>query len=386
MNFYLTADQSMIRDMVRNFSVKELKPGASQRDRNKEFPSDLVRQMAKFGLMGMNIPVELGGSQAGVVAYSLALTEIGRGDASAAVTMSVNNMVAEVIHEFGSEELQRRYIPRLCSGEAVAGSFALTESGAGSDASGLKTSAKKDGNEYILNGEKIFITSAEYAAFFIVWAVTDQDAPKGRGISAFIVDADTPGIEIGKAEEKLGQCASATNPLVFTDCRVPADQILGEKDLGFRIAMRELDGGRIGIGSMAVGIGLEAMDYAVHYAQNRIQFDRPIAEFQGIQWMIADSYTDLNASQLLLLKAAFLKEQGDEFTKEASMGKLSATEAANRACYNAMQILGGYGYSKEYPVERLYRDVRVTTIYEGTSEIQRMVIAREMLRNVGKYY
>jgi len=184
----------------------------------------------------------------------------------------------------------------------------------------------------------------------------------------------------------LGQCASATNPLVFTDCRVPADQNLGEQELGFRIAMRELDGGRIGIGSMAVGIGLEAMDYAVHYAQNRIQFDRPIAEFQGIQWMIADSYTDLNASQLLLLKAAFLKEQGDKFTKEASMGKLFATEAANRACYNAMQILGGYGYSKEYPVERLYRDVRVTTIYEGTSEIQRMVIAREMLRDVGKYY
>ena len=386
MNFYLTEDQSMIRDMVRNFSVKELKPGASQRDRNKEFPSDLVRQMAKLGLMGMNIPVELGGSQAGVVAYSLALTEIGRGDASAAVTMSVNNMVAEVIHEFGSEKLQRRYIPRLCSSEAVAGSFALTESGAGSDASGLKTSAKKDGREYILNGGKIFITSAEYASFFIVWAVTGQDAPKGRGISAFIVDADTPGIEIGKAEEKLGQCASATNPIVFTDCRIPADQILGEKDLGFRIAMRELDGGRIGIGSMAVGIGLEAMDYAVHYAQNRIQFDRPIAEFQGIQWMIADSYTGLNASQLLLLKAAFLKEQGDTFTKEASMGKLFAAEAANRACYNAMQILGGYGYSKEYPVERLYRDVRVTTIYEGTSEIQRMVIAREILREVSKYY
>jgi butyryl-CoA dehydrogenase len=243
----------------------------------------------------------------------------------------------------------------------------------------MKTTAVPDGNYWVLNGRKIFITSAEYAGLFVVWAVTDKSAPKGKGISAFLVEPDFPGFSVGKDEHKMGQLGSSTNELILEDCRVPKENMLGGLNQGFRIAVTELGGGRIGIGSMALGIGLAAMDFATQYAKERIQFDVPIIQHQAIQWMIADNYTRLEAARLLLLQAAYLKDQKRPFMKEASMAKLYATEAANKACYDAMQMLGGYGYTKDFPIERFYRDVRVTTIYEGTSEIQRMIIARHYM-------
>jgi butyryl-CoA dehydrogenase len=244
----------------------------------------------------------------------------------------------------------------------------------------MRTTAVLEGDYWILNGRKLFITSAAYAGVFVIWGVTDPNAPRGKGICAFLVEPEFPGFSVGKDEEKMGQIGAATNELIMEDCRVPRENLLGDPDNGFRLAVNELAGGRIGIGSMALGIGLAAMDYAREYAKERVQFGKPIAKHQAIQWMLAERYTELEASRLLLLQAAHLKDQGKDFMKEASMAKLYATEAANRACYDAMQILGGYGYSREYPLERMARDVRVCTIYEGTSEIQRLIIARELLR------
>jgi butyryl-CoA dehydrogenase len=372
----------MIREMCRDFADKELAPVAGILDatRDRTILLSNVKKMAELGLMGMNIPEAYGGAKVGVVAYSLAMTEISRGCASTAVTMAVTNMVCEVILEFGTEEQKRKYIPRLTSGEYPSGAFGLTEPGAGSDPAGMQLTAVPDGDHYILNGRKLFITSAEYAGVVIVWAVTDKNSPKGKGISAFLVEQGTPGYLVGKDETKMGQKGSSTNELVFEDCRIPKENLLGGLDDGFRIALMELAGGRIGVGSLAVGIGRAAMEYAVGYAKERIQFGQPISRFQAIQWMIADSMTELDAAQLLVLRAAYLKEKGQPFTGEASMGKLFASEAANRACYRAVQILGGYGYTADYPVERHYRDVRVTTLYEGTSEVQRLVIARELLK------
>jgi len=244
----------------------------------------------------------------------------------------------------------------------------------------MRTTAVLDGDHWVLNGNKIFISSAEYAGVFVVWAVTDKDAPKGKGISAFLVEPSFPGFIVGKDEKKMGQNASCTNELIFDNCRVPRENLLGRQNDGYRIAVAELAGGRIGIGSMALGIGLAAMDFATGYAKERVQFGAPIANNQAIQWMIADNYTRLEAARLLLLRAAFLKDQGRPYSKEASMAKVYATESANKACYDAIQMLGGYGYTKDFPVERHYRDVRVTSIYEGTSEIQRLIIARELLK------
>ena len=307
------------------------------------------------------------------------MTEIARGCAATAVTVTVNNMVCEAIQAIGTEAQKKRYITKIGSGEYPAGAFGLTETGAGSDPAGMTTAAVMDGDGWVLNGSKIFISSAPYAGVFVVWAVTDREAPKGKGISCFLVEAGTPGFIIGKAEEKMGQHASSTNEIIFQDCRIDRDALMGKLNDGFRIAVTELAGGRIGVGSLGLGIGLAAMDYAAKYAVERSQFGEKIANFQAIQWKIADAYTELEAARLLLMNAAFRKEQGKSFAKEASMAKLYATEAANRACYEALQILGGYGYTRDFPVERYYRDARVTTIYEGTSEIQRLIIAREIL-------
>jgi hypothetical protein len=309
------------------------------------------------------------------------LTEIARACASTAVTVSVSNMVCEVIQAVGSEEQRQRYIPRICSGEFPAGAFALTEAGAGSDPAAMTTVAVQDGDDWILNGSKIFITSAPYAGVFIVWAVTDPDLPRGKGISCFLVEAGTPGCIVGRAEEKMGQHASATNEMLFQDCRIPGSALMGKLNDGFRVAVAELAGGRIGIGSLGLGIGQVAIEQATRYALERKQFGQVISNFQAIQWKIADAATELEAARLLLMNAAFRKEQGKSYSKEASMAKLYATEAANRACYEAMQIYGGYGYTSEFPVERYSRDARITTIYEGTSEIQRLIIAREVLRS-----
>lgn len=380
MNFALTEEQKMIQEMCRDFAKAELAPQAARLDETKD--RDIlkanVKKMAELGLMGMNIPEAYGGAQVGVVAYSLAMTEIAAGCAATATTMSVTNMVGEVLLEFGTEAVKKMHIPRICSGEYTAGAFGLTEPGAGSDPAGMKTTAVLDGDEWVLNGQKIFISSAEYANVVVVWAVTNKNTPKGKGISAFVVEQGTPGYIVGADEKKMGQKGSSTNQLIFDNCRIPKKNLLGSLDDGFRIALMELAGGRIGIGSQSIGIGRAAMDFAVDYAKNREQFGQPISGFQAIQFMIADAYTELEAAQLLVLRAAFLKETGKSFTREASMGKVLASEAANRACYKAIQMLGGYGYTADYPVERLARDVRVTTLYEGTSEIQRLVIARDL--------
>jgi len=382
MDFDLTEEQKIIRDTAASFARQELEPVARELDetKNREILKGNLKKLAELGFMGINVDPEYGGTGAGAVAFSLAMTELGRACASTTVTTSVTNMVAEVIQTVGTEEQKRKYAPLLCSGEYAAGSFALTEACAGSDPAAIRTTAVADGDHWVLNGSKIFISSAEYAGLFVVWAVTDRDARKGKGISAFLVEPSFPGFIVGKDEEKLGQRGSSTNELLLQDCRAPGESLLGKLNDGFRIAVAELAGGRIGIGSMALGIGLAAMDFATSYAGERVQFDEPISTFQAIQWMIADNYTRLEAARLLLLRAAFVKDQGKPYAREASMAKLHATEAAVRACHDALQILGGYGYTHDFPIERYYRDVRVTTIYEGTSEIQRLIVARELLK------
>jgi alkylation response protein AidB-like acyl-CoA dehydrogenase len=381
MLFELTEEEKLIQAAAVRFAKQELEPVAAELDRTKDrnILMTNLKKLAELGFMGVNIRTEYGGTDSNSVALSLVLTELGRACASTAVTTSVTNLVAEAIQSMGSEKQKQKYLPKLCNGDYVAGGFALTEPVAGSDPASISTTALPQGEEWILNGRKVFITSGEYAGVFIVWAVVDKDAPKGQGIAAFLVEPEFPGFTVGKDEEKMGQRGAATNELIMEDCRVPRENLLGEAGNGYRIAVSELAGGRIGIGSMALGIGLAAMDYAKEYAKERVQFGQTIAKYQAIQWMLADRYTELEAARLLLLRAAHLKDQGRDFMNAASMAKVFASEAANRACYNAVQILGGYGYSREYPLERMARDVRVCTIYEGTSEIQRLIIARELL-------
>lgn len=379
----LNEEQKLIQETAREFAKAQLEPLAARLDREDDRPAFLanLKKLAELGFMGLNVSAEYGGSEAGVVAFSLAMTEIARACASTAVTVSVNNMVCEVIQAIGSAEQKKKYIPRICSGEYAAGAFALTETGAGSDPAGMTTTAVAEGDEWVLNGSKIFITSAPYAGVFVVWAVTDKDAPKGKGISCFLVEQGAPGLVIGKQEEKTGQHASATCEVIFDNCRIPKDALMGKLNDGFRIAVGELAGGRIGIGSLGLGVGLAAMDFATRYASERVQFGQKITNFQAIQWMVAEAYTELEAARLLLMQAAYRKDAGKSFAKEASMAKMYATEAANRACYSAVQMLGGYGYTRDFPVERYARDARITAIYEGTNEIQRVIIAREILRN-----
>ena len=381
MDLSLTEEQLMIQDMAKKFADTELAPLAAQLDQSKDqtlFTAN-IQKLAELGFMGLNISADYGGVEAGSIAFSLAITELARACASTAVTTSVTNMVAEVIQAVGNEQQKQTYLPKLCSGEYLAGGFCLTEASAGSDPAGMSTSAKKDGDSYVLNGSKIFITSATFAGVFVVWAVTDPEAKKGKGISCFLVEAGTPGMVIGKCEEKMGQNASPTTEVHFENCRIPASALLGEENKGFAIAVGELAGGRIGIGSLALGVGLAAMDYARQYLTERKQFGQPLSSFQGLQWKLAERYTDLEASRLLLMQAADLKEKKLPFSKAASMAKLFASEKANQACYDAQQMLGGAGYIKEYPLERFARDVRITSIYEGTSEIQKIVISRELL-------
>ena len=381
MLFELSEEEKLIRAAAVRFAKHQLEPVAAELDRTKDRDILLtnLKKLAELGFMGLNIQAEYGGTDSNSVALSLVLTELGRACASTAVTTSVTNLVAEVIQSMGSEKQKQKYLPKMCKGEYAAGGFALTEPMAGSDPSSISTTAVLQGEDWIINGRKVFITSGEYAGIFIIWAVVDKNAPKGEGIAAFLVEPEFPGFTVGKDEEKMGQIGAATNELIMEDCRVPRENLLGEVSNGYRIAVSELAGGRIGIGSVALGIGLAAMDYAKEYAKERVQFGQPIARYQAIQWMLADRYTELEAAKLLLMQAAHLKDQGRNFMKAASMAKLFASEAANRACYDAVQILGGYGYSREYPLERMARDVRVCTIYEGTSEIQRLIIARELL-------
>jgi alkylation response protein AidB-like acyl-CoA dehydrogenase len=378
MDWSLSEEQSLIRDMARDFAKNELAPNAGEWDQKSIFPKDHIKQMAELGLMGVNIPEDLGGSECGPVALSLAITEIAKGCASCGVTMSVTNMVCEVIAKFGTDEQKKKYGPLITSGEYLAGAFCLSEAGAGSDPGAMKVTAERKGDGWVLNGEKLWITSGAYAGVCVVWARTGG---KGTaGISCFLVEGENPGLIPGKKEDKMGLRASNTVPVLFEDCYVPAGALLGEENQGFKVAMMALDGGRIGIASQALGIGLAAQEAAIEYARERQQFGRPIAKFQAIQWMIADNETELEAARNLTMRAAWLKEQGVPFTLEASMAKTYSTEAATRACDRALQVHGGYGYVKEYAVERHYRDVRVTQIYEGTNQVQRIVMARELLK------
>ncbi len=378
MDFELNDDQRMIVDSIGSYAQKELAPKAAEVDKSGIFPLDTHREVANLGLVGMNVAEKYGGSRAGAIALSLALTEIAAADASVSVTMSVSNMVAETIANSATEEQKMRFIPQICGGDYPIGAFALSESGAGTDAMALKTKAVREGDEYILNGSKLFITSAEFASVVLVMARTG-DEPGAKGITAFLVEHGAPGMSIGKEEDKMGIRGSNTAELIFENCRIPADQRLGGEGEGFKVAMTALDGGRIGIASQALGIGRAALNASISYSKEREAFGAPISTFQAIQWKLADMATELDAARLLTLRAAWLKENKKTFSKQASMAKVFSTEAANRACKEAVQIFGGYGYCSEYPVERYLRDCKVSTIYEGTSEVQRIVIARHLL-------
>jgi hypothetical protein len=382
MNFAPTETQTMIRDTARDFARDRIAPGAAERDRTGAFPFELLREMAGLGLMGVNVPEEYGGTQAGAVAYALAIHEIAKADSSVAVTTAVNNMVAEAIVRFGTEAQRQAHVPQICSGEYVGGAFALTEAEAGSDAASLRTTATRKDGRWVLEGQKVFVTTGTHAGVLVVYARSNP-APGPKGISAFLVPGRAKGLNVLREEEKMGQRASNTVSLALDQVEVAEDALLGEEGKGFSIAMSALDGGRIGVGSMATGIGWAATEAATQYARDRRQFGKAIGEFQAIQWMLADSRTELEAALLLTLQAAFLKEKGARCTAQASMAKLFAGEAANRACYRAVQVLGGYGYTREFPVERYLRDARVTTIYEGTSEVQKIVIGREILAALG---
>jgi alkylation response protein AidB-like acyl-CoA dehydrogenase len=382
MQFSLTEEEEMVRETARRIGAERLAPLAARLDRGDgraEFLANL-KVLAEAGCMTLNVKAAYGGAEAGNVAFALAVEEIAYHCAASAVTVSVTNMVGDIIQATGSEALRHTYLPRLADGTYPSGAFCLTEAGAGSDPAGMKTRARRDGGAFVLDGEKVFITSAEYAGLFVVWAVSDPAAPKGKGITCFLVEATTPGIVIGKGESKTGQVGSATNSVRFEGCRVPASAILGRENDGFRIAVGELAGGRIGIAALSLGIARAAMDLAKAHAKERRQFDTPLADFQGIQWMIADRETDLAAARLLILDAAAKRDRGEPYAKEASMAKLFASEAAHRATDTAVQLHGGSGYIRDFPVERLARDARITRIYEGTSEIQRLIIARETLR------
>ncbi|MCA9661058.1 MAG: acyl-CoA dehydrogenase family protein [Myxococcales bacterium] len=374
-----TESQQMIADTARQFAARVLAPRAAELDVSGGFPADSLAQAAELGLLGINVPGDLGGVEAGAVAYALAVIELAKVCASTTVAITVSNMVAEVITKFGTEAQREEHVPKLCGGDYVVGGFALSEAGAGSDPASMRTKAVKTDRGWVLSGSKLWITSGTDAGLFVVWAKT-SDAPGSRSISAFLVKGDAPGVVRGKPEHKMGQHGSTTTPLDFNDVELGDDALLGEVGHGFKIAMMALDGGRIGIASLATGCGLAATDFAADYARERRQFGKPIASFQAIQWMLADSATELDAARLLVLRAAWLKEQGKLFTREASMAKLFASERAHTACDRAIQVLGGYGYTREYPVERYLRDVRVTRIFEGTSEIQRIVISRDLLR------
>src|SRR5450755_2141281 len=379
MDFELSEEQLLIQEMVREFAATEVAPIAAEIDRDHRFPEELIPKLAKLSLLGVPYPEEVGGAGADNVSYVIVLEELARVCGSTPVIVSGHTSLGTwPIFEFGSPAQKEKYLNKLTTG-AMLGAFALTEPGAGTDAAAGRTTAVLDGDEYVLNGSKIFITNGGYAGIYIVTAMTDPAAGT-RGISAFIVEKDAPGFTVGEKEHKMGIKASSTTPLYFSDCRVPKDALLGQEGKGFKIAMAALDGGRIGIAAQALGIAQGALDASLTYAKERIQFGKPIAALQAIQWMIADMATEIAAARLLVYRAAWNKDHGLPYGTEAAMAKLFASEAATRVADRAIQIHGGYGYTESYPVERAYRDAKVTELYEGTSEVQRMVIAGNILR------
>jgi acyl-CoA dehydrogenase len=375
MNLHFTEEQEMMRDMVREFARTEIAPFVECMERG-EFPRSILRKMAELGLMGITVPEEYGGAGMDFISYIIAIHEISKVSATVGVILSVHTSVGTnpILH-FGTEEQKKKYVPKLASGEYL-GAFCLTEPGAGSDAKSLKTKAVRQGDHYILNGSKIFITNGGEADTYIVFARTDPNEKGSRGISAFIVEKGAPGLIIGKDEKKMGLHGSRTVQIMFEDAKVPAENLLGEEGKGFKIAMANLDSGRIGIAAQSLGIAEAALEHATAYAKERIQFGKPIAEQQGVAFKLADMATAVEAAKLLVYRAAFLQAQGLPCGKEASMAKLFASKTAMENAIEAVQIFGGNGYTKDYPVERLFRDAKVCEIYEGTSEIQRLVISK----------
>jgi len=377
--FVLTEEQEQLRREIRSFAAREIAPNIMKWDEASEFPLATIKELGKMGLLGIIFPPEYGGAGLGYVDYVLAIEELSAVDGSIGLTIAAHNSLgSNHIFLAGSESQRRQYIPRLASGELLA-AWALTEPGSGSDASNARTTAVKNGDLYVLNGSKTFITNGRFADVVVVIAVTDKS--KGtHGLSAFIVEKGTKGFRAGKKENKLGLRASDTSELIFEDCEIPAENLLGQEGEGFVDAMRVLDGGRISIAALALGIGRGALDAALKYVKERRQFGKAIAEFQGIQWKLADMSTELDAARLLTQRAAVLKDAGRKVTRESAMAKLFASETAVKICDEAVQLFGGYGFIKDFPAEKYYRDVKLCTIGEGTSEIQRMVIAREILK------
>jgi alkylation response protein AidB-like acyl-CoA dehydrogenase len=379
MDFELSEEQKMVIDGAKKFAEKELAPIVEELDAKQEVNLPALKALGKLGYLGMTVTEEYGGSSIGAVAYAGTMIELSKVDAGTAVGVSVqNSLVNDAVMMFGSEEQKRRFLPKLATGEWL-GCFSLTEAGAGSDPGALRAVAVRDGQEYVLNGTKNFTTNGGFADIIIAFFSTDRE--KGaKGISAFLVSKEAPGFAVGKHENKLGIRTSSTTEMVFTDCRVPAENLLGQENHGLRIALGTLDCGRIGIAAQAVGIAEAALQESVRYAKERVQFGKPLAEFESLQFMMADMAVDVEVAKTMLYRAAWMKDSGAKrFTKESAIAKLFASEMAHRVCHKALQIHGGYGFMKDYKVERLYRDQRITEIYEGTSEIQRLVIARSLL-------
>ncbi|RKD23030.1 acyl-CoA dehydrogenase [Ammoniphilus oxalaticus] len=382
MNFHFTKQQQQMRDMAREFAQTELAPLVEQMEQTDQFPLELIRKMGRTGLLGIPIPKKYGGLGSDFMSYILTIQEISKVSAAVGVILAVHTSVGtQPIVYFGTEQQKQTYVTKLASGQSV-GAFALTESSSGSDAANMRTTATMNGDYYILNGTKIFITNAGVAETYVTFAVTDRS--KGtRGITAFIVEADTPGFRVGKMEKKMGLYGSNTAELIFENARVPVENRLGAEGEGFRIALANLDVGRIGIAAQALGIAEAALEHGLHYAKQRVQFGQPLASQQAISFKLADIATQTEAAKMLVYQAAALRDQGFRCGKEAAMAKRFATDTAMRAAVEAVQIFGGYGYSRAYPVERLFRDAKVTQIYEGTNEIQRLVIARHLLEKGG---
>ena len=379
MDFSFSEEQEILRRTVKEFAEKEIIPISKKMEEEKRIPQELLRKMGEMGLMGMTIPEEWGGAGADMVSYCLALEEISRASGSVGIVMEAHNSLSLAhIYNFGNEEQREKYVRKMASGEWI-GSWALTEPNAGSDAKSIETTARLEGGEWVLNGSKLFITNGGIAQVFVVFAKTDKE--KGaRGISAFIVERGTEGFRIGREEEKLGLRASSTVELIFEDCRIPEENLLGKLNEGFINAMKVLTEGRIAISALAIGIARAAYEASLEYSKQRKQFGRPISEFQAIRWILADMAMKIEASKLLTYRAAWLKDQGKDPVLEASMAKLFSSEAAMWITTKAIQIHGGYGYTQEYPVERYFRDSKLMEIGEGTSEVQRMIISREILR------
>ncbi|MBG9539278.1 acyl-CoA dehydrogenase [Bacillus thuringiensis] len=379
MHFKLSEEHEMIRKMVRDFAKNEVAPTAAERDEEERFDRAIFDQMAELGLTGIPWPEEYGGIGSDYLAYVIAIEELSRVCASTGVTLSAHTSLAGwPIFKFGTEEQKQTFLRPMAEGKKI-GAYGLTEPGSGSDAGGMKTIAKRDGDHYVLNGSKIFITNGGIADIYVVFALTDPES-KQRGTSAFIVESDAPGFSVGKKESKLGIRSSPTTEIMFEDCRIPVENLLGEEGQGFKIAMQTLDGGRNGIAAQAVGIAQGALDASVAYARERHQFGKPIAAQQGIGFKLADMATDVEAARLLTYQAAWLESEGLPYGKESAMSKVFAGDAAMKVTTEAVQVFGGYGYTKDYPVERYMRDAKITQIYEGTQEIQRLVISRMLTK------